>query len=1460
MLPLICLVLANVSMASGLRIVEFMADNAGTLEDEDEDFPDWIELHNDGGETVSLLGYCLTDDPELPMKWPLPALELEANQRMIVFASGKNRREIEGPWHTNFSLDAKGEYLALTSPSSESLSEWDPFPPQREDIAYGESAATRPVPLIAPRVPCRWLVPFGNDTNLAWTRLDFDDSRWFQGTTGLGYDLGDDYHAWILTSLQSSMDLIATSAYIRIPFVLEDLSRVQGLLLHLRYDDGFVAYLNGTEVASARAPQRRSPNSRATSDHIPSEAMLLETFDLGVYMDLLAEGENLLAIHGLDESTTSGDFLIYPELDLIETIADPQAGYLPEPTPGTRNGASFEGFVSDVVMPEFDRFLREPVDLSFSTETSEAAIYVTLNGDPPLALPENLYTEPFEINETLSIRARAYKDGFIPSPVMTHTLVYPEELVSQRFLLQSVIRRDQAAAEAAAESSLPIIALAADNADLAGPGGLLELPFQTREIPVSIEYFSSKEPNESFHIDAGLKIHGGNARSHPKTPLRLSFRREYGRAQLNYPLFEGSPVSRFDQLILRAGGHDSWSISPDFGATSFELPYHATYMRDQFLRRTEVEMGMISPRGKYVHVIINGLYWGIFDLHERPNAAFFRDHLGGRRKDWDVIHHPDGAEDYVAIDGNGSAWATLLDEAGEGIDASEDYQDLQEQLDIDNLIDSLLIRMWSGDFDWLGPLFQNGQDVTFFTNKNWYAAGAVDADPGQPFRFFTWDGEISMGAHLLEILTGVRVPQRVTNFDLTAVSEPGTPGGLHAALRFLPDYRRRFGDRAQRLFFAGGAMTIANAQARWQAMIDTLEEAMVLESARWGGLHRFGAIFTPEDHWLPEAEWVRDSFIPDRHEIFLTQLRRRGLLPNVPAPELFPFGGSLDEKPSITLSTDEGEIYFTTDGTDPATGPDFVRTTLFASGQLTNYLVPTPANGGNALGEAWTALAEPPDFDQWQTGPVSLGYETDDDGAFVDAIMTSVRIEMNRVNTSIFMRIPFEVDAVSIDRLSALVLRMKYDDGFVAYLNGVEIASAGAPDPVRWDSSAVIRRTDEESLVFQDFGVANAKELLQPGTNVIAIHGLNGNLVSSDFLIAPRLDAILLEAPDTPHAGATRFDNPIALSESATLKARVLSESGEWSPLTEASFYEGSMPRAENFAITEIHYHPLGRQDDAEPADAMSSDFEFIEITNRGSHPIQLGGLKISEGVTFTFPDRMLASGDIGLIVNNKEAFLARYGATLESRILGEFEEGTRLSNGGERLTIANGESEMLVSVAYSDREPWPEGADGGGFSLILRDPNSTSGLSDPRAWVLSPEVGGSPGKTDASDLAGYAAWRAVHFEETDPRGGPDEDPDTDGHANLLEYALLGDPLQSDALAPMNIMRSSDGRLRIQLERRAALDLAFSLETSTALSGWGTLALQPETTLVEIDHERAVYQIDEQPDDVRAFRVRVTIK
>lgn len=136
------------SQAPTLLISEFMASNGVTLEDEDGDNSDWVELVNATGAPVNLGGMYLTDNPNDLTKWRFPAgLSLPSSEFLVVFASGKNRAVRGSELHASFVLSANGEYLALVGQDGETiLQEFEPeFPDQRSDVSFAMDGLFHPI-------------------------------------------------------------------------------------------------------------------------------------------------------------------------------------------------------------------------------------------------------------------------------------------------------------------------------------------------------------------------------------------------------------------------------------------------------------------------------------------------------------------------------------------------------------------------------------------------------------------------------------------------------------------------------------------------------------------------------------------------------------------------------------------------------------------------------------------------------------------------------------------------------------------------------------------------------------------------------------------------------------------------------------------------------------------------------------------------------------------------------------------------------------------------------------------------------------------------------------------------------------------------------------------------------------------------------------------------------------------
>ena len=420
----------------------------------------------------------------------------------------------------------------------------------------------------------------------------------------------------------------------------------------------------------------------------------------------------------------------------------------------------------------------------------------------------------------------------------------------------------------------------------------------------------------------------------------------------------------------------------------------------------------------------------------------------------------------------------------------------------------------------------------------------------------------------------------------------------------------------------------------------------------------------------------------------------------------------------MVKSAPGGTVWYTLDGSDPRVPGSSAGTpsglTLVAENAAKRAMVPAAA-----LDDAWRGGA---DFDDssWLSGSGGIGYERST--GYEQFFGINIQATMYSRNASCYIRIPFDVTADDLAELSSLTLSVRYDDGFVAYLNGSEVARANFAGEPAWNSRAVASHSDAEATNLEAFPISEHIDKLQVGRNILAIHGLNESTTSSDFLISAELTAGAEDAEVSTPSGvsttAVRYADPPTLNASVRVKARVLSGT-TWSALHDVVFAVG--PVAESLRISEILYHPA---DTGNPDDPNA---EFIELTNIGAEIINLSLVRFTKGIDFTFPSLELAPGGHCLLVKDVAAFEARYSPALP--VAGQY--AGSLSNAGERIELRDALGRVIHSFRYDD--DWYKATDGAGFSLTVVDPaaGEPNALDDPSFWLPSSQPGGSPGTRD---------------------------------------------------------------------------------------------------------------------------------
>ena len=548
----------------------------------------------------------------------------------------------------------------------------------------------------------------------------------------------------------------------------------------------------------------------------------------------------------------------------------------------------------------------EAFTLTLSDSIANADVYYTTDGSVPDTTSQR-YVSPLTIDCTTVLRAIVVSDD-MTSRVFTSSYIFPEYVLVQTDTPAGYPNTWGSYASQSGEAKadygmdpevtgipgmsqrivdsfyeLPIVSLATDRDNFFGlnadseQGGIYiytGAPVgdgigRGWERPVSWELFGG-EQNYNLQSDCGIRMHGGHGRlpeKNPKHSLRLVWRSCYGEDVFYAPLFGDDAPNKYRSLVLRAPFGNAWQH------WNHKDREHAQYNRDFWARTVQKRMGHVAVEGFWVHLFINGIYWGIYNVCERIDDEFCVNHFGGKKDEWDVIkvdEHPSGGV-LVAAEGNLERWNELVLLVKEAATSNNAYYRLQgldnngvrdttlvPLLDVDNFIDYMIINGYAGNTDW--------------DHHNWYAV-YNHVQPERGFRFLCWDSEYILG----DVNENVLMPSRKHKGILTE---------LFHHLMSNPLFLHHFQERVGLYCTADGLLTPDSAAALWNEISKPLAQALCAESARWGDYrrdvhpwHGHGALYTADNQYAAERNRLLTSYFPQRTSIYLNQLRKRGWYP-----------------------------------------------------------------------------------------------------------------------------------------------------------------------------------------------------------------------------------------------------------------------------------------------------------------------------------------------------------------------------------------------------------------------------------------------------------------------------------------------------------------------------------------------------------------------------------------------------
>ncbi|MCK4292752.1 MAG: CotH kinase family protein, partial [Planctomycetes bacterium] len=604
----------------------------------------------------------------------------------------------------------------------------------------------------------------------------------------------------------------------------------------------------------------------------------------GDYLALVAPG-SLKIIHEFADYEYDNNKFGFPpqEEDYSYGILDATKRYFSAPTPETENQGAFEGFVADTKFSHDRGFYDTDFFVRITTDTIGAKIRYTTDGSAPTDSHGQVYDpdNPIGITTTTTLRAAAFKAGWMPTNIDTHTYIFPDHVLAQPVLpagypakwgsidgdyqVDPDIVNHSDPCDRLHPSDLrcvPTFSLVMDYDDLFGSNQIyLYGDGQERVCSIELVY---PDGTTGFQENGIVQIQGGSSTSRWKSK-KLSMRYKFkecmkngtptgGPRKLNHQLYPDATIDRYDNIIFDAVLNNSWS----HGTRSTQRR-NCMFIQDQYVSDLHNAMGGNSPRGLFAHLYLNGLYWGMYYVHDRPDHAWAEEMFGGYKDQYHALKH----NKVLINNGNGNsavsnydAMLTAATNAGNNPTNLAIWDTLCQNLDVDNLITYLLAHWFPGTSDWAGS---SGKNV-YYTCR--------DAPDGR-WRHHTWDAEHTMKD--------------------SDVGFENSPHYIHNKLKNNVEYKMRFADLVHRFFFNHGVLSGLNPYNMYQARMTEIDRAIVGESARWGDAWDHPP-YTRSD-WL-NVQAGKLGWLDNRPTYVLNDLLKpAGLYPNLDAPEFSPHGG-----------------------------------------------------------------------------------------------------------------------------------------------------------------------------------------------------------------------------------------------------------------------------------------------------------------------------------------------------------------------------------------------------------------------------------------------------------------------------------------------------------------------------------------------------------------------------------------
>jgi hypothetical protein len=1309
-----------------VMISEFMASNGQVLADEEGEYPDWIELYNSGAGSVNLEGWYLTDNASNLTKWRIPAVSIPPKGFVLVFASGKDRKDPSATLHANFSLSASGEYLALIASDGVTVvSAFAPqFPEQFRDVSYGIGQQVTTNIFLPERASVRVLIPADDTLGHTWIQREFNHTTWLSGPTGVGYETEipgfavHNHKASILVDSLAAADSVIADPARRVGTVSENAAfldyfnsggqghygnnlpfpghaigvDVDDFVIEataiitipsagswtfgVNSDDGFRLNIGSFEISH---PSPRGPDDTLGVFTVPAAGdypLRLVFYERGG-----GAGLELFAAAGSRATWDSTNFRL---------VGDTARGGLAVrsvPVSGG-GGGSLGALIGTDVEPAMkgrngSAYLRLPFDVGNAGSIESLTLRMKYN-DGFFA-----YLNGQEVARRNAPTTPAWNSMATSSRSTGQSLVYEDINLSDRLGLLT--------------TGANVLAIHGLNRTVSDPSFLI--------LPQLVEYKVEEDIRLYFTTPSPGSLNGEGVLGFLAAP-RPSAKAGFYDAPFDLELTSPTPgiAIRYttNGTVPTLSNGFTYSSPLRIGGTT---TLRAAAFQDRFESSPSVTRTFLFP-DDIVRQSPNG---------EPPPGwpSSWGANVVDYGMDPDIVNHP-------------TYGPTIKDDL-KTIPSFSIVMDLRDLFDPATGIfanpgqDG---RAWERpcSFELLHPDGTEG----FQTPAGIRIRGGFSrstSNPKHAFRLF-FRSEYGAGK-LVYPLFGDGGTDTFDKIDLRTFqnyswSFQGDPGGIFVRDQFNRDLQLAMGHHAERgefyhLYINGHYWGIFNTCERPEASYGETYfggrredyDTVKVEA----GPYTINATDGNLDAWTRLYNLARAGFSSIAAYQFVQGNNPDGTrnpayenlvdIPNlIDYMLIILFGGNLDAPISNFLgNTRPNNFYGLRDRTGPHGFRFFVHDAEHTLLNLNESRVgPYPAGDSSILYSnpqwIWQKLQANPEFRLRVADHVHRHF-------FNDGVLTAPRAlelflhRVNQLDRAVVGESARWGDAkrtTPLTRADWLNAVNNVRNNYLPQRPGVvlnQLRNAGL-------YPAVV------APAFNQHGGH-----VDPGFNLV-ISAPTGTIYYTLDGSDPRLLGGTVSPRALPYTGS------ISLGETVEVNARVLS-GGTWSAMNSAGFT--LIQTFSDLFITEIMYHPTATET------WTSDQLEFIELKNVGPEPLDLSGVAFTDGIRYTFPaGTQLDPGAFVVLVADPVAFASHYaGIPFDDVYSG------RLSNSGERLTLSHAVGTSIFSVRYADVEPWPIAADGAGFSLVPLNPNLNPNPDDAANWRASTAVGGSPGRDDPS-------------------------------------------------------------------------------------------------------------------------------